>query len=96
MRARYAAYALGGHGDFLKQSWHPATRGNIGLADLNGSDYDWQGLKIIRHQQKGDQGQVEFKAVYRDGDSEDQEHHEISLFKREKGIWYYVDGRILN
>lgn len=95
VRARYAAYALGGHGDFLKGTWHPATRRSLGIADLNGSDYDWQGLEILRYEQKGDQGRVEFKARFREGDGPEKTHHEISLFRREKGRWFYVDGRVL-
>jgi SEC-C motif-containing protein len=95
VRARYAAYALGGHGDFLKETWHPATRRNIGIADLNGSDYDWQSLEIVRYLQKGDRGQVEFKASFKEGDAPAKTHHEISLFQREKGNWYYLDGKVL-
>lgn len=96
MRARYAAYALGGHADFLARTWHPSTAANLGMADLNSSDYDWQSLEIVSHQQKGDIGQVEFKASYRDKGSEGplRVHHELSLFRREKGNWYYVDGRM--
>ena len=29
MRSRYAAYALGNHGDYLLQTWFPATAGGL-------------------------------------------------------------------
>ena len=87
VRSRYAAYALGGQAKYLVQSWHPSSARNISAADLNTSDYSWESLEIVRHQQKGDIGQVEFKAVYREGDGPEQVHHEISLFQRVKGAW---------
>tara|TARA_R110000772_G_scaffold30532_11_gene75706 strand:+ start:1789 stop:2181 length:393 start_codon:yes stop_codon:yes gene_type:complete len=96
VRSRYAAYALGAHAKYLKQTWHPSTVRNIGMADLDNSAYEWLSLQIVRHLQKGDMGQVEFKAVYKEAGGKEQTHHEISVFQRLKGVWYYYDGQQLS
>lgn len=94
MRSRYAAYALGGHRQYLVDTWHPASAGNTRYADLDNPNTVWSGLDIIRHEQKGDTATVEFKASYREGEGEEQCHHELSRFHRVKGRWYYLDGKI--
>lgn len=96
MRSRYAAYALGGHANYLAQTWHPATAKNISMAAIDSKDYNWLSLQIVRHLQKADMGQVEFKAVYKEGEGPEQTHHEISVFQRLKGVWYYYDGQQLS
>ena len=96
VRSRYAAYALGGYADYLKQTWHPSTARNISMADLGSRDYTWLSLQIVRYLQKGDMGQVEFKAMYRKADGTEKIHHEISVFQRRKGVWYYYDGQQLS
>ena len=96
VRSRYAAYALGGQAKYLLQTWHPATAGNINAAELNTSNYSWDSLEILAHNQKGDFGRVEFIANYKDDEGTQCEHHEISLFQRVKGDWYYVNGEVKN
>lgn len=96
VRSRYAAYAIGDHAEFLLQTWHPATASNIKRAELNTGKYRWDSLEILAHQQKGDLGQVEFIARYKDDDGQDHAHHEISVFQRLKGVWYYVNGKVAN
>lgn len=96
VRSRYAAYALGGHASYLLQTWHASTASNIKAAELNTSTYEWDSLEIIRHQQKGDYGQVDFIARYKDGEGIEQVHHEVALFRRENGEWFYLNGQVLN
>ena len=96
VRSRYAAYALGNHANYLLQTWHPSSASNIKAAELNTSAYAWDSLEILRHQQKGDYGQVEFIARYKDDDGIAQDHHELSLFQRVNGDWYYLNGQVLN
>ena len=92
MRSRYAAYALGGYGDYLRETWHPSSPNHPGLADLEGADHAWQRLDILQSDQKGNSGVVEFRAVWLDDDGTEQVHHEHSLFLRVKGRWYYLKG----
>jgi SEC-C motif-containing protein len=96
VRSRYAAYALGDLAEYLRQTWHPATAESIRAAELNTGAFTWQGLEIIGHEQKGDFGQVEFIASYEDTEGMAHKHHEISLFRRAKGKWYYLSGKVLN
>jgi SEC-C motif domain protein len=96
VRSRYAAYAIGGQAEYLLQTWHPSTASNIKAAELNTSKYRWDSLEILGHQQKGDFGQVEFIARYKDDEGENHAHHEVSLFQRLNGVWYYLNGQVRN
>lgn len=96
VRSRYAAYALGGQANYLLRTWHPSTASNIKAAELNTKSYVWDSLEIVRHQQKGDYGLVEFIAKYKDDEGVNQAHRETSLFQREKGDWFYLNGEVVN
>ncbi len=96
VRARYAAYAIGGQAKYLVQTWHPSTAGNIRAAELNTNNYTWDSLELVGHQQKGDFGKVEFIARCKDAEGSEQAHHEVSLFQRLNVDWYYVNGQVLN
>jgi len=97
VRARYCAYARGAgkHREFLIRTWHPATSKQINLIDITNDTFEWRGLEILRAEQKGDVGRVEFKARFRESpDGPDQIHHEQSMFHRIKGSWLYLEGRV--
>lgn len=97
VRARYCAYARGAgkHREFLIRSWHPSTAKTINVVDITNDTFTWKGLTILRAEQKGDLGKVEFKAVFSEADDgPDQVHHEISLFHRIKGNWLYLEGKV--
>jgi SEC-C motif-containing protein len=97
VRARYCAYARGAgqHREFLVRTWHPATSKQINVADITNDTFEWRGLEILRAEQKGDLGRVEFKAIFRDNAAgPDQIHHEQSMFHRIKGSWLYLEGRV--
>lgn len=93
MRSRYSAFALK-NADYLLKTWHSSTRPR--QLDLTDDHTEWRKLAIIatRQGQVGeDRGKVEFKAYYR------HEQglaclHEISRFRREQGLWFYVDGKL--
>jgi SEC-C motif-containing protein len=96
VRARYCAYALGAgtYRDFLVRTWHPGTPQKVNAADLTNDNLQWTGLEIISAEQKGEGARVEFKATFNDSAGKLHTHHEISLFRREQGVWLYVDGRV--
>jgi SEC-C motif-containing protein len=94
MRSRYSAYSLGNHGDYLLKTWFPATARGLSAATLSRREHEWTALEILDKSQDGDQGMVEFKAWYREGDGEPQLLHEKSVFQRMGGRWLYVGGEV--
>ena len=94
MRSRYSAYALGGHGDYLLSTLHPTMTQGLTSADLSIRSVDWIRLEILNKSQQGDNGQVEFKAYYRNSNGQEQVQHEKSIFKRMNGRWFYVGGEV--
>ena len=96
VRARYSAYAIGAgkHREFLIRTWHPQTARNINITDVSNDNFTWKGLEIIKAEQKGDLGRVEFKAFYAQDDGTEHVHHERAMFHRIKGLWLYVEGQV--
>jgi SEC-C motif-containing protein len=94
MRSRYSAYALGGHGEYLLQTWFPATARDLSAEALSERSCDWVKLEILAKSQTGDAGMVEFNAWF-SGDHGDLELlHEKSVFTRVSGRWFYVGGEV--
>lgn len=96
MRSRYAAFALGGHGQYLLDTWHPDTAPAVNADDLGSVDSNWLGLDILDTTQQGDRGTVEFCARFFDEQGNPQTHRENSRFVRMKGRWYYLDALSLD
>lgn len=99
MRSRYTAYALGGFGEYLLETWFPATAQGLSVAELSNVTVDWEKLEVLNKSQRGDEGTVEFKAYFRNKSNEGGEQglevmQEISEFRRINGRWYYVGGRV--
>ena len=90
MRSRYTAYALGGYGTYLLDTWHPAATTGLTAETLSTKALNWQGLKVLHFKQTGDESVVEFEAQYIDGDGDSGLHHETSRFVRLHGKWLYV------
>jgi len=95
MRSRYSAFALGGYGDYLLNTWAPSQRKSMTPAELSVKSTDWCGLEIVEKAQKGDQATVEFKAFYK-SDNETLVHHEKSTFERVNGQWFYLAGDVFD
>ena len=94
MRSRFTAYTIGGYGQYLVDTWHPAyIRGNTANS-LSLKTNDWRSLNILQTEQQGNNGSVEFVADFLDNKGVLQRHHEVSEFKRHKGRWYYTDGKV--
>ena len=90
MRSRYSAYALGGHGEYLLETWLPSAAVGLSSASLSARAVDWLGMNVVSKSQQGESGFVEFKAAYLDESGESAVHHEKSVFSRIKGRWFYV------
>ena len=94
MRSRYCAYAKGGYGDYLYETWHPAIRHSLTPTSLSEVSVSWNKLEILEKSQKGNQGFVEFNAFYMDDQGKEKVLHERSSFQRIAGKWFYVGGEI--
>ena len=90
MRSRYTAFALGKHGDYLLDTWHPTQSEGLTAESLSVKTTQWLGLKILDYCQQGNTGMVEFEASYSDKEGNTGVHHEKSQFVREGGKWLYL------
>jgi SEC-C motif-containing protein len=95
MRSRFSAFSIGGHGNYLLDTWLPSFTSNLSESELSKRSLNWRNLEIVKKSQKGDKGVVEFRAYYLNHAGEEHVHHEISRFIRESGQWLYVDGDVL-
>jgi len=89
MRSRYSAYVLG-NSEYLRRSWHPATRPSRVRID----DTRWLSLTVESTEQGGVEdvsGKVSFTAAFMDK-GECRLLHETSRFEKIDGHWYYLDG----
>lgn len=89
MRSRYSAFASS-QADYLIETTHFSTRKFHqidAILDWAKSN-NWQKLEVLNSTETT----VEFKAYFTDVFGQNQIHHELSTFIKEKGLWFYVDG----
>ena len=94
MRSRFSAYARGGHGAYLIETWLPSMTTGLSAAELSVPIVDWLRLEIVDKSQQGDNAHVEFNAYYLTKSGNEEVQHENSVFRRVKGRWYYVGGEV--
>ncbi len=90
MRSRYSAFALGGYGQYLLDTWYPTMTAGLDANQLSAKQYEWVKLEVMNKTQKGDSATVEFKAYFQSEQDDLNILHENSLFKRVSGKWLYV------
>jgi SEC-C motif-containing protein len=96
MRSRYSAFTTKNI-DYIAETTDPQTRTNF---DMKANE-DWANaahfikLEILKSSAEGNKGLVEFKATFQVGDEDPQVHHEISKFRKQGGVWYFREGKIL-
>ncbi|AND64788.1 preprotein translocase subunit SecA [Flavobacterium covae] len=91
MRSRYSAYCTH-QVDYLLNTTHLGTRKFYNRKNIMtwATENNWLKLEILKVSEQN----VEFKAYYTDDKLESHCHHEKSTFKKQGGIWYYVEGKI--
>ena len=89
MRSRYSAYVLQ-NADYLIATTHVSQRKYYSKSEILkwSKSNSWLKLEVLN----AFENQVEFKAYYLDEKLEAKIHHELSTFKKEDNLWYYVDG----
>lgn len=99
MRSRYSAYALE-NAQYLIDSTHISTRDNFSKLEIEtwAKESSWQKLEIIsthKGLENDEVGEVEFKAFYKDSKGTLNIHHEKSVFTKEEGRWFFVNGKVI-
>lgn len=97
MRARYTAYAKG-EIDYIVNTLDPEVRDSYDREEIKAwsEKSNWMSLEIKRTDkgQKSDkEGIVEFIAVYEE-ESMIYKHHEVSMFIKKDGDWFFKDGEL--
>ena len=92
MRSRYCAYKLH-NADYIYETTLPKERNRLNKIDILrwAKENKWMGLEIV----SATKDTVEFKAHYLDLKFNPTVHHELSLFKKVNGQWYYVSGKFI-
>ncbi len=98
MRSRYTAFTKADV-DYIEQTTDPSARSTFDRAGTEewAKNSEWLGLEIRATQdgtEKDNTGVVEFLAKYKYEDVV-REHHERSDFKKRDGVWYFVDGKLV-
>lgn len=98
MRARYTAHTVGNMA-YILRTHHPATRTEIDEAATAkwARESDWLDLSIMDVAGGGaedDNAQIEFMAKYRDAAGRRHTHHELALFEKHHGQWYFRDAEL--
>jgi SEC-C motif-containing protein len=96
MRARYTSYASG-RIDFIEKTHAPESRADFDrkASEKWAKESQWKGLSIVATKGGGEadaDGVVHFVARFASG-GKDFEHREIATFRKENGIWWFVDGK---
>ncbi len=94
MRSRFTAYSLGNYGQYLLDSWFPATAQGLSVEELSLQLIQWTKLEILNKSQTGNEGTVEFNAYFINQHNEIEIMHEISEFYRVDGKWLYVGKKV--
>ncbi|MBP2301007.1 YchJ family protein [Azospirillum picis] len=95
MRSRYTAFVRGDI-DHIERTLAPEKQDGFRRSEAEqvARECEWKGLNVIRAAEDGDSGTVEYLLQFvRDG--EELPLHERANFRRENGVWFYVDG-VLN
>jgi SEC-C motif-containing protein len=98
MRSRYSAYVV--HAiDYIVDTCIQDDEHGIDVKQTKdwSEKSEWLGLKIINTEKGGEsdsEGVVEFTAEYKTGGFKDI-HHEVALFKKVNGMWFYDTGSIV-
>lgn len=94
MRSRYSAFVEKNY-EYLLNTHDPDTLTTFDLASNSrwAENVQFFGLKILGGEERKDQAVVEFEASFLEKKTgKKQKHHEVSIFRKLKGRWYYSSG----
>lgn len=96
IRSRYTAHTFANI-DYIQSTHHPEHRHEIDVKSTRewAENSEWLSLEILSSTEGGEDdetGTVEFVAKFNDAKGILINHHEISLFAKSEGDWYFVDA----
>jgi len=96
MRSRFTAFVVKDI-QYVQATTDPQSRHEFDLEATKtwAETSEFFKLEILRASAEGNKGMVEFKAHFRGTDGKDQVHHEISKFRKQAGVWYFRDGKLV-
>lgn len=97
MRSRYTAFTLRNM-DYVQATTDPQTRMTFDLPTTRewAENSEFFKLEVLRSSAEGNKGMVEFRAHFRMNDGTEKIHHELSKFRKQAGLWYFRDGKVLS
>ncbi len=98
MRSRYSAYVKK-EIEYIFTSLHPDSRSDFDEKSSRAwaESAEWHSFEVVNTVNGGPEdreGLVEFVVSYSEGGIK-KEHHELSTFKKETGIWYLLSGKVI-
>jgi SEC-C motif domain protein len=95
MRARFSAFVVKKI-EFVRDTTDPQTilEFDLGATKQWAETSQFFKLEILKATNEGNKGIVEFKAHFK-SEGKDQIHHELSKFRKQAGVWYFRDGRLI-
>ncbi|MEM7255777.1 MAG: YchJ family protein [Pseudomonadota bacterium] len=96
IRSRYTAHTFANI-DYIQSTHHPSHRHEIDVKSTRewAENSEWLALDILDTTggtEDDDQGTVEFIAKFNDASGKLINHHELSLFAKHEGEWFFVDA----
>lgn len=94
LRARYCAFCAGNM-EFLTATLAPERHEEFERAEVEASSRSVkaQFVEIRRVTDQGDVAEIDYVAYFRIN-NQPHAHHEIGHFRRDDGVWLYVDGEV--
>lgn len=94
MRSRYSAFVTR-QLDHIENTHASEIRADFNRAEAErmAEECEWRGLEIRSAQENGNEAEVDFVIRFR-RDKKDMVQREIASFRRENGVWLYVNGEV--
>lgn len=95
MRSRYSAF-VDKNLDYVQQTTDPQALKDFDRASTEQwmNEATFTKLEVLKATDEGNKGVVEFKAHFTMA-GKDEVHHEISKFRKQSGVWYFRDGKVI-
>ena len=95
MRSRYSAF-VDKNLDYVQETTDPQALRDFDRASTEQwmNEATFNKLEVLKATNEGNKGTVEFKAYFTMG-GKPEIHHEISKFRKQAGVWYFRDGKVI-